>query len=246
MENSEISWTDHTYNPWIGCTEVGPGCDHCYARLLMQNRHGRVRWGSGELRSRTKTHSDVRRWNRQAAESGRRPRVFVASLADVFDNEVPDEWRTDLWRLMEETEFLRWMPLTKRIGNVVKMVPQAWIEGRWPAHVGIMATMVNQEEWDRDIGKLMAVPAPWRGVSCEPMLGTIRVRGGCPDWIITGGESGENRRPFDIVWACTMQRDCERHGIAYHHKQNGGLRGKDGGCLIDGVEHKHFPPALAA
>jgi protein gp37 len=107
-ENSTISWTDHTFNPWIGCTNVGPGCDHCYAETLMDTRHGRVHWGSGQQRSRTKTWDEPRRWNRKAAKTGYCPRVFCASLADVFDNEVEPSWRDDLWQLIRETPLLRW------------------------------------------------------------------------------------------------------------------------------------------
>ena len=241
-ENSAISWTDHTFNPWLGCTKVGPGCDHCYAETLMDTRHGRVHWGLGQQRSRTKTWGEPRRWNRKAAKTGYRPRVFCASLADVFDNEVEPSWRDDLWQLIRETPLLHWMLLTKRIGNVPKMVP-----ADWPfAHVGIMATIVNQEEWDRDFHKLMAVSAPWHGVSAEPLLGMIDMGNAKLDWLITGGESGPNFRPLDMNAVRFLRDQCDRNGIAFHHKQNGGIRGKDTGCLIDGAEHKFFPPALAA
>lgn len=247
-ENSAISWTDATFNPWIGCTRVSPGCDHCYAARDNGRRKwvGGGDWGPG-LRRRTSA-ANWRlplRWDRQAAENGKPLRVFCASLADVFDNEVPDEWRLDLFDLIRRTPNLRWMLLTKRIGNAAKMLPRWWAAGGFD-HVGLMATMVNQEEWDRDIGKLMELPAAWRGVSIEPMLGPVLIGDARPDWIITGGESGPERRPLAQSWVRSMQAQCEAAGIAYHHKQNGGLRGKEGGCLIDGVEYKAFPPALAA
>lgn len=248
-ENSAISWCDHTMNPWVGCSEVSPACDNCYARTMMQDRYGRVVWGPGQPRVRTKTWSDPIKWNRKAAETGYKPRVFCASLADVFDNEAPDEWRRDLWKLIEDTPNLRWILLTKRIGNVLKMVPLTWRSGYWPKHAGIMATIANQEEWDRDYPKLFSVGcrAPWYGVSAEPLLGPIDIGPHArPDWIITGGESGPGRRPLDMDAVRSLRDQCARNGIAFHHKQNGGLRGKDNGCLIDGVEHKHFPPALAA
>jgi protein gp37 len=154
-ERTEISWADATFNPWIGCTEVstertgGGGCDNCYARTLAE-RYGWAKWGAGQPRHRTKNWNAPRQWDRKAAASGDRPRVFCASLADVFDNEVPDPWRDDLWQLIRETPHLRWMLLTKRIGNAAKMVP-----ADWPfAHVGIMATIINQMEFDRDYHKL--------------------------------------------------------------------------------------------
>jgi protein gp37 len=203
-------------------------------------------WGSGVPRRRTKTWGDPIRWNKKAAETGYRPRIFCASLADVFDNEVPDEWRTDLWQLFRDTPNLRWIVLTKRIGNVLSMVPADWPFG----HVGIMATMVNQQEYDRDRLKLSAVPAPWRGISAEPLLGRIildhRDAKANLDWIITGGESGPGFRPLDMDAVRYLRDQCRDLGITFPHKQNGGVRGKDAGCLVDGVEHKHFPPALAA
>jgi protein gp37 len=158
----------------------------------------------------------------------------------VFDNEVDPQWRADLWDVIRATPLLRWMLLTKRIGNVPKMIP-----ADWPfAHVGIMATIVNQTEWNRDYSKLAAVPAPWRGVSMEPLLGPIDIGGARPDWIITGGESGPRHRPVDAEWVCSISDQCARNGIAFHHKQWGGVRPKQNGCELDGREWKQFPPSL--
>jgi protein gp37 len=241
-EVTSISWTDATFNPWIGCTKVSPACDHCYAEADFDKRKHRVKWGVGNPRSRTKTWGERLKWNRKAAETGYRPRVFCASLADVFDKEVPSEWRDDLWQLLRETPNLRWMLLTKRIGNARKMLPQDWPF----ANAGLMATIADQAEWDRDFAKLMAVPAAWHDVSAEPLLGPIDIGDARPDWIITGGESGVQRRPLDMDAVRSIRDQCARNGIAFHHKQNGGLHGKDTGCLVDGVEHKYFPSALAA
>ena len=246
-EVSEISWTDATFNPWIGCTKVSPACDHCYAERDNSRRGWVPGWGPGIPRKRTKTWGDPLKWNRKAAESGRPLKVFCASLADVFDNEAPQAWRNDLWQLLRETPHLRWILLTKRIGNAWKMLPADW---PFP-NAGLMATLANQEEWDRDLPKLMHLPATWHGVSAEPLLGPIdmrwaMIRHGFPDWIITGGESGGQRRPLDMNAVRSIRDQCAEYGITFHHKQNGGFRGKDNGCLIDGVEHKHFPPALAA
>lgn len=241
---SGISWTDATFNPWIGCTKVSPACDNCYAENDNSRRKWVAGWGPGVPRRRTKTWNDPVKWNRKAAEAGIPLRVFSASLADIFDNEVPQEWRDDFFALVKATPHLRWILLTKRIGNARKMLPADW--GGGYANAGLMATLANQEEWDRDIGKLLGTPAVWHGVSAEPLLGPIDIGDARPDWIITGGESGLNRRPLDMNAVRFMRDQCARNGVTFHHKQNGGLRGKDAGCLVDGVEHKHFPPALAA
>lgn len=241
-EVSAISWTDATFNPWIGCTKISPACDHCYAERDNSRRGWVAGWGPGVPRRRTKTWGEPLKWNRKAAETGKPLRVFCASLADVFDNEAPQEWRNDLWDLLRQTPNLRWILLSKRIGNASKMLPADW---PYP-NAGLMATIANQEEWDRDFRKLISVPAAWHGVSAEPLLGHINIGDARPDWIITGGESGPSRRPLDMDAVRSLRDQCVRNGITFHHKQNGGLRGKDGGCLVDGVEHKHFPPALAS
>jgi len=241
-ENSNISWCNNTFNPWIGCTRVSLACDHCYAARDNERRKWVEGWGAGVPRRRTKTWGDPLKWNRKAALTGKPLRVFCASLADVFDNEVDPAWRVDLWQLLRDTPNLRWILLTKRIGNAVKMLPADW---PFP-NAGLMSTLENQEVWDRDYPKLATTPATWRGVSSEPLLGHINIGEAKPDWIITGGESGPGFRPLDMDAVRSMRDQCAAKGIAFHHKQNGGITGKVAGCLVDGVEHKYFPPALAA
>lgn len=179
-ENSKISWTDHTFNPWIGCTKVSPGCDHCYAEVNTASRALGVVWGAGATRHRTSQSNWAKplRWNSLHDQfhlaNGRRQRVFCASLSDVFDNGVDPAWRADLFRLIENTPNLDWMLLTKRIGNVATMLPSPdWAER---AGVWLGASIVNQDEAARDIVRLLSVPARKHFVSMEPMLGPIDLR----------------------------------------------------------------------
>jgi len=110
-ENTKIEWCDHTFNPWEGCTKVGPGCDNCYAETRNARFAGglALNWGHGAPRRRTSA-ANWRKplsWNAAHAEffalHGRRQRVFCASLADVFDNEAPPQWRRDLFDVIELT-----------------------------------------------------------------------------------------------------------------------------------------------
>lgn len=176
-ENSNIEWTRHTFNPWIGCQKVGPGCDHCYAetwdaRGLQQRER---RWGAHA--DRTRTSAAIWRkplaWDKAAAAAGERHRVFCASLADVFDNHasVLPEWRAALWALIRATPNLDWLLLTKRPGNIARMLPADW--GRGYPNVWMGCTVVNQPEADRDIPKLLDVPARVRFLSMEPLLGPV-------------------------------------------------------------------------
>lgn len=239
-ETTEISWAHSTFNPWIGCTNVSPGCDHCYAEAL-DHRWGHDHWGAGKPRRRTSEANwkEPLKWNRKAKESGQPWRVFCASLADVFDNEVDPQWRVDLWALIAATPHLTWMLLTKRIGNVTYSMP---------ANVWLGITVVNQEEVVRDIPKLQRVSAPVRWLSCEPLLGPLNLRvalGGeylpAVDWVIVGGESGAGARLMDADWARSIRDQCEEAQVAFHFKQWGGLRPKSKGHLLDGTEHRAFP-----
>ena len=244
-EQSAIEWTDATFNPWIGCTKISPGCAGCYAEQRMDTRLHVVQWGAGQPRKRTSASNwrEPVKWNAQHAEffaqHGRRRRVFCASLADVFDNEAPAQWRGELWALVKATPHLDWLLLTKRIGNVAGMAPADGL----PSNVWLGATMVNQDEWDRDVRKLLAVEASVRFVSAEPMLGPIR--GGLDlhglDWVIVGGESGHDARPIQREWADSLRRECEAAGVAFFFKQWGGARATAGGCALDGHEVKQWP-----
>ena len=241
-----ISWTDSTFNPWIGCTKVSPGCDHCYAGALMDTRWGQVRWGNGQERRRTRP-SNWRQplvWNREgdafaSVHGGRRRRVFCASLADVFDPEVPDAWRQDLWALIDQTRHLDWLILTKRIGNAQRRRPPKG----WPEHLWLGATIVNDEEYQRDLPKLLKIPAAFHWISVEPMLGPINTLGyDFPrlDWVVCGGESGAGARPIQRAWIDQLRRDCEQWNVPFFFKQWGGLRA-GGDALLDGVEVKAWP-----
>ncbi|HKY81687.1 MAG TPA: phage Gp37/Gp68 family protein [Sphingobium sp.] len=223
-ENTKIEWAHHTFNPWIGCTKVGPGCDNCYAADLSKVRLG-VPWGPGEPRRHTaaSTWKQPRAWNNRAAKLGIRYRVFCASLADVFDNEVPAEWRAELFQLIRETPHLDWLLVTKRIGNAVKMAEAA---GGLPDNVWLGATMVNQAEWDRDIWKLKHavehLGARYSFVSIEPLLGPINPSvAELPDWVIVGGESGPRARPMHPDWARSLRDQCDAAGVPFLFKQWG-------------------------
>ena len=101
-KNSKIEWTDHTFNPWWGCTKISPGCDFCYAEAWA-HRLGAVTWGAHAARRfLSDAHwKEPLRWNRDAAKAGQRRRVFCASMADVFENR-PElaMWRDKLWELI--------------------------------------------------------------------------------------------------------------------------------------------------
>ncbi len=130
-ERSAISWTDHSFAPWHGCTKVSNGprgaCAHCYAENLDDTRFHKVKFGNHpRQRSPESTWAQPRAWNRKAAKAGTRPFVFCSHLSDVFDNQVDPTWRADLFLLIHETPHLVWLLLTKRPQNILKMAPGMW------------------------------------------------------------------------------------------------------------------------
>lgn len=185
-ENSAIEWTDATVNFWWGCTKVGPGCDHCYAETWSK-RTGQNLWGVGAPRREIKgANKMIIKMDDGAvkfqAKHGRRRRVFVQSMSDLFDNEVPQDWFVNAWLVLEMCKNLDIQIVTKRISNVEKRFAdrETWA---WPKHVGLMVTVCNQEEADRDVPRLLALKAklgiPWVGLSIEPLLGPIDLRNIC-------------------------------------------------------------------
>ncbi|MBP7572585.1 MAG: phage Gp37/Gp68 family protein [Rhodoferax sp.] len=183
-KNTKIEWAHDTFNPWVGCTKISPACDHCYAEGWAK-RSGQVVWGKDRKRTSIANWKLPLKWDKEAQAAGVRRKVFCASLADVFDNAVPQEWRNDLFRLISETQNLDWLLLTKRIGNVLDMLDEALLQeprlrngacrfASWPwPNVWLGATICNQIEADRDIPKLLSLPATKRFLSMEPLLGPV-------------------------------------------------------------------------
>lgn len=252
-ENSGIEWTHHTFNPWIGCTKVSAACDHCYAETWDARFKG-DRWGARADRTRTKSWGKPRRWNELAQGAAERPRVFCASLADVFDNHksIQESWRDELWTLMADTPNLDWLLLTKRPQNIARFVPGWMGPMSWPKNIWIGTTVENQTEAERRIPYLLEIPARVRFLSMEPLLGPVDLTpwlGGESglNWVIVGGESGPDYREADPGWFRSLRDQCADAGVPFLFKQWGGpsqrvIKAK--GRALDGQIHDGYPPAL--
>lgn len=239
-ETTAIAWTDSTFNPWHGCNKVGPGCDNCYAERDSKRFNGdKVLWGVNAQRITMSENywKQPIKWNKRAVELGVRHKVFCASMADVFDKNAPEGAREKLWGLIKATPNLDWLILTKRIGNAKSMLPSDWSEGY--SNVWLVITVVNQEEADRDIPKLLALPAAVRGLSMEPLLSKVSLREFSPfsvaygmtsllnshqtfggiDWVIVGGESGSSARPMNHDWARSLRDQCKFVNVPFFFKQ---------------------------
>lgn len=218
-------------------------------------------WRGADPHDSTPGWTECPACGKEALKSSRR-RVFCASLADVFDNEVPVQWRRDLFALISQTPNLDWLLLTKRIGNAREMIADAvaaerlggWRPLPWPwPNVWIGATIVNQAEADRDIPKLLATPAAVRFVSMEPLLGPVDLPGlvyygtessggivrlGSKgytqlDWVIAGGESGHKARAMHPDWARSLRDQCAVSSVPFLFKQWGEWRPTQADAVVD-------------
>jgi len=258
VANSAISWTDHTWNPWIGCTKVSPACDHCYAEAWAK-RYGRAEWGNHpRQRTSTATWKAPYKWAKETPGAF----VFCASLADIFDNQVDPQWRSDAFDVMRCTPSLTYLLLTKRPQNISNLCATA---GGLPTNAAIGCTVVTQREFERDIGALLSAKriwnAPFAFLSIEPMLESMDLRSAprgeaqglmrpldgrftTLDWVICGGESGPHARPIDPEWVRALRDQCVKAGVPFHFKQWGGFTPKAGGKEIDGREWCERPAPL--
>jgi len=235
MARTKIQWVTYTFNPWWGCVQVSPACDHCYAMVLAR-RLGRrqfghpVEWGPGGQRGYIADAKwlEPLRWDRLAAKRGRRERVFCGSMMDVFEGS--SEQRPHLERLFEligSTPHLDWLLLTKRPNNVRKLAPSPL-----PQNVWVGTTVENQHWADQRLPHLLAVECPIRFLSVEPMLSALDLRGvlgpgpGRVNWVIFGGESGVSARGPEgaIGWYRDLRDQCASAGVPIFHKQMGAFR----------------------
>lgn len=260
-QETEIAWTDHTWNPWWGCVRVSPGCTNCYAQTFSR-RVGFDIWGpTAQRRFFGESHwREPLKWNRLAFEAGKRALVFCASMADVFeDRDDLIEPRAKVFALIEQTPNLDWLLLTKRPQNMVKFAASAWPR-MWPTNVWAGCTAEDQEWADKRIPHLLEVPAHTKFISYEPAIGPVDFRTHMRglDWIIYGGESGGGSRPSDLAWARSVVAQTRGTRTAAFVKQMG-AKAFDGGERIrfnhpkggdpleweDGLRVREFPAPKA-
>lgn len=242
MGKTTISWTDYTFNPWIGCQKQSAGCANCYAERDFKRKPRWANcWGDPRITERKRTSESnwkqPLKWDRQAAADGVRSKVFCASLADFFEVAPGlDEIRADTWRLIAETPHLDWLLLTKRVENIELHCPSVWPRNAW-----LGFTAENQEMLDRRAPVALRMKTlhdiPVLFVSVEPMLSDIDLDGYVGravqlsdydfdygdgvDWVIVGGESGPYARPLHPGWVHSLRDQCVEYGTPFMLKQWG-------------------------
>lgn len=223
---SAIEWTDVTWNPVTGCTEVSPGCDHCYARVFAE------RW-RGTPGHPYEQGFDLRLWPERLDYPLRwkKPRrIFVNSMSDLFHKDVPDDFILHVFAVMAQADIHTFQVLTKRPDRLTRLVPKISVHlstfkrrstSSWPDHIWLGVSVETiQYQWR--VEKLRMVPAAVRFISAEPLLGSLRELDLTDiHWVIAGGESGPGARPMHPDWARSLRDLCQVAKVPFFFKQWG-------------------------
>ncbi|MBA3616020.1 MAG: phage Gp37/Gp68 family protein [Rubrobacteraceae bacterium] len=227
-----IEWTDKTWNPTVGCNKVSPGCKNCYAEALTKRFYKQYPNGF-EFTIHPQRLDDPRRWRKPS-------RVFVNSMSDLFHEQMPFGFLQEVFHVMEECPQHVFQILTKRHKRLVELAPEL----NWPKNVWMGVSVENQDYAHR-VDCLKQVPATVRFLSCEPLLGPLKLNLEEIHWVIVGGESGHGHRPIQADWIRDVRDQADVLDVAFFFKQWGGIRPKSGGRVLDGSTYDEMPAAWA-
>jgi protein gp37 len=235
---SNIEWTDSTWNPVRGCTKISPGCKHCYAETFAERFRGvpgHPYERGFDLRLVPERLADPLKW----AE----PRmIFVNSMSDLFHDRVPDEYIEQVCEVMALARWHTFQVLTKRSARLSSLLSGPLRRFSEMRHVWWGVSVENKKHGLPRLNSLRSCPAAIRFLSVEPLLedlGIIELSG--ISWVIVGGESGPGARPLDGGWVRSIRDQCKKSKVPFFFKQWGGVRKKEHGRTLDGKTHDGFP-----
>lgn len=242
--NSRIEWTEATWNPVTGCTKVSPGCAHCYAETFAERFRGvpgHPYERGFDLTLRPERLEQPLLW--------RRPKViFVNSMSDLFHEDIPVDYIRQVFATMEAASWHHFQVLTKRSERLLQLAPSL----PWPGNVW-MGVSVENQRWTKRVNDLRRTRATVKFLSCEPLLGPLRLTLDGIDWVIVGGESGHGARPMNVEWARSIRDQCREQDVAFFFKQWGAhdeagiRRGKHAsGRVLDDRTWDEMPRAVRA
>jgi protein gp37 len=238
VAKTRIEWTDATWNPVTGCTKISAGCDRCYASRFAERFRGVPghAYETGfDLTLRPDRIEQPLRW--------RTPKmIFVNSMSDLFHRDIPSDFRSRIFDVMEHADWHIYQVLTKRSSILRDWVNERYLaRGGTPEHIWLGVSVENRQAVSR-VRHLQHTMAKIRFLSMEPLIddpGTFDLTG--IHWVIAGGESGPKARPMNIQWVRALRDRCVASGVPFFFKQWGGLRPKSGGRELDGREWNEYP-----
>lgn len=234
MQESNIAWTDTTWNPVHGCSKVSAGCENCYAeRISRQYEHTEHDWTNEHAAENVSVRPDKLDEPLALDEPSR---IFVNSMSDLFHSQVPDEYIQDVFRTIRNCPEHIFQILTKRPGRAAHMSLD------WPPNVW-MGTSVEDDRVAGRIGLLRHCDADTLFISFEPLIGAVGdVDLTGFDWAIVGGESGpdDDRREMNHAWAREIYQQCREQDVAYFFKQSSARQPERGTALTVKDEHGMF------
>lgn len=266
-DKTAIAWTESTWNPVTGCTEVSPGCDHCYARTVAHRFDGTKAYPNGfNVTLRPERLEQPLRWTR-------RRMIFVNSMSDLFHAEISDDYIAQVFAVMALADRHTFQILTKRHGRMRALLSSPDFheqvrrhrqvlshqypamattgrdsEGVWPRpNVWLGVSVEDQKRAELRIPALLKTPAKVRFLSCEPLLGrvtlkSLRISGEhSVDWVIVGGESGSGARRMDPAWATDLAAECADLKVAFFMKQTGSFLAREWGLRGKGEKPADWP-----
>lgn len=249
MAESNIEWTEMTWNPTTGCTKISAGCKFCYAEVMSKRLHA----------MRVEKYKDIFKLRIHPTELNtpykwKKPRiVFVNSMSDMFHKDVPLEFIQKVFKVMNDNPKHTFQVLTKRADLVAKYDKKlTWTKNIW------MGTSVEDERVIERIDHLRNTGAKVKFLSLEPLIG------GLPslnlkniDWVIVGGESGHKARPVKKEWILEIKKKCFKAKVPFFFKQWGKTKFNPdpldptisakhpqhakGGCSLDGKVFRNMP-----
>ncbi len=235
MAQTNIEWTEMTWNPTTGCNKISAGCKFCYAEVMTRRLQamGIDKYSKG---FKIRTHEDAlltpKTWKSSKV-------VFVNSMSDLFHKDVPLEFIKRVFKTMNECPQHTFQVLTKRSDILLKYHKELnWTHNIW------MGVSVEDSRVTNRIDDLRKTNARTKFLSCEPLIGPLpKLNLKKIDWVIVGGESGRTPRPMDADWVLNIQEQCEKSNVAFFFKQWGGTNKKKAGRLLNGKTYDEMPAA---
>ena len=230
---SRIEWTESTWNPVTGCTKISPGCKNCYAERMSKRLKamGSPNYADG---FKLTLHEHVL----ELPLTWKKPQtIFVNSMSDLFHKNVHASFIHQVFDIMERAHWHQFQILTKRAARLAQIAPfLKWSDNIW------MGVTVESSDYINRIDFLRTVPAAFRFLSLEPLLGPLsNLDLSNIDWVIVGGESGPGARPMDKSWVLDIQRQCRKEQVPFFFKQWGVFNKKRAGRLLNGRIYSEIP-----